>query len=159
MRGSVLALDTWLDPNHQVPSPVYLDTCDWEAFVDWLAQDPSRVRQLQDGVWRVRLFKDQLNRYFGSNGQRTRKLGELGIELDGTRLRQCDEMFITEALRVYFHNDSSARPQAELLALARRQAGNSWINVISQHQGFWRIPMVNTYFIDYETGLWRKWTT
>lgn len=149
MRGVVLALDTWLDPNHQVPSPVYLDACDWEAFVDWLAQDPSRVRQLQDGVWQVRLFKDQLNRYFGSNGQRTKKLRELGIELDETRPRQCDEMFITEALRVYFHNDPSARPQAELLALARRQAGNGWINVISQHQGFWRIPMVNAYFIDY----------
>lgn len=147
MRGVVLALDTWLDPNHQVPSPVYLDACDWEAFVDWLAQDPSRAQKLRDGTWRVCLFKAQLNRHYGSNGQRNRRLTELGIELDKANLHQSDEMFIAEVLRVYFHSDSTARPQAELLALARRRAGNGEVAIISQHWAFWRIPLVDTYFV------------
>jgi uncharacterized protein (TIGR02391 family) len=150
VRGTILALDTWLDPNHQVPRLAYLDVCDWEAFVDWLAQEPSRALSLRARTWRVRLFKNPLNRCFGGSGSRTRILKDLGIELDDAHLYQSDEMFIAEVLRVYFGNDPNARPQAELLTLARRQAGNSWITVISQNRCFWRVPMVNNYFLDYD---------
>lgn len=148
MRGTVLSLDTWLDPNYQVPSLVYLDALDWRLFVDWLAQDTARPQQLLARRWQVRLFKSQLNRSCGSAGHRTQKLLELGIQLDEAKIHSSDEMFISEALLVYFHNDSTARPQAELLALSRRQAGNGQLAVISQHRGYWRIPLVNTYFVD-----------
>jgi len=106
-----------------------------------------RGGNLLAGTWHVRLFKAQLNRYCGSNGQRNKRLSDLGIKLDEADIHQSDEMFIAEALRVYFHDDPAARPQAELLALARRQAANSSVTIISQHRGFWRIPLVDTYFV------------
>jgi len=89
-----------------------------------------------------------LNRHYGGDSQRNRRLGELGLMFEGGDVRRSDEMFIAEVMRVYFHADDGARPEAELLALARRRAGNGWFTVISQHHGFWRIPLVNVYFID-----------
>lgn len=147
MRGAIRALDVWLDPTHAQPPRVYLDTVDWQVFLNWLAEDSDiRIQSLLDGSWRVCVFNTLLNRHFGVNGQRTKQLKALGIHLENGNLRD-DEMFITEALRVYFDNDAGARPQAELLALARRKEGNGRIAVISQHPGFWRIPMVDTYFV------------
>lgn len=152
MRGNIRALDTWLDPMYQVPTRVYLDVTNWQEFLDWLDEDhASRVEPLLDKSWHVHVFNALLKRHFGSNGHRTRKLRALGLNLDGSTLHD-DEMFIAEALRVYFNNDATARPQAELLALSRRKEGNGKIAVISQHRGFWRIPMVDTFFVSPPRG-------
>jgi uncharacterized protein (TIGR02391 family) len=144
----VFTLDTWLVPDCQLPAQAYLDVSDWRTFLDWLAQDSNhRVSQLLNGAWRVCLFKSLLNRHFGGSGQRTKELNALGIKLDESCLRNDDEMFISEVLRVYFNNDPGARPQAELLTLARRSEGSGLVTIISQHRGFWRIPLVDTYFV------------
>ena len=148
MRGSVVALDNWLDPNHRVPALVYLDATDWEGFCRWLEQDRRRVLKLHDGTWRVRLFKSLVSRHYGPSGHRTRRLRVLGIELSGAKPRAADELFVGEVLRMYFHGDPSARSQAELLALARRESAGEHVTLISQHQGFWRVPLVNVYFLN-----------
>jgi uncharacterized protein (TIGR02391 family) len=148
MRGQVLNLDILEDPNHDVPNLIYLDSSDWRIFLEWLSQDEHRVEKLKIGPWNVRLFKSLVNRHFGSRSHRTRQLRELGINLDSTNVRQSDEMFISEAQLVYFNNEPNSRQRAEMLALARRQAVDGSFSIISQHRGFWRIPLVDVYFID-----------
>jgi uncharacterized protein (TIGR02391 family) len=149
VRGKAAALDLWLDPNHPVPPMAYLDAGSWKPFVDWLSQDYDRIQKISDREWQICLFRSQLNRHYGADRVRNRRLAGLGIEFDEANLHQSDEMFIAETLCAYFPNEPAARPQAELLALSRRRAGNDWITVISQHRGYWRIPLVNTYFIDF----------
>ena len=153
MRGSVFHLDVWLDPHHPVPSVIYLDSCDYRLFINWLAQDhPHRAQYLLDGIWNVCLFKRPLNRYFPDSHyhitERTKHLHDIGIQLDDTDVQKSDEMFINEVQLVYFNNEPNTRRRAELLALARRQSGDDKVVVISQHRGFWRIPLVDTYYID-----------
>jgi uncharacterized protein (TIGR02391 family) len=121
----------------------------WQDFLDWIEIDfDNRALLLTTGVLRIHISADLLNTQFGAGGARTRRLKKLGIQLDSGHRASDSELFTTECIRTYFNNDANARPQAELLAYARRLSGNGRVAIISQHRGFWRIPMVDTYFID-----------
>lgn len=142
--------------NIKIPCKLYLDGKCWEEFVDWVhPEDPtdlSRLEMIKTGTWKIMIFREQLNRCFSADRSRDRYLAQLGIEIVSAtgpgKLDGRDELFLSEILRTYFHDDPYARRQAELLLLARRHSASSWLNVVSQHKGFWRSPYVNAFWIN-----------
>lgn len=152
MRGVQLALDVWLDPAHPRPARAYLDPADWDAFVRWVRQDTAnRLPPLTNGIWNIRLFPSLASRYLGVSRRRTTTLRALGIEIIDQIGGTTNELFVTEVLRSYFHDDPGARLQAELLAQARRSEANGRVAIVSQMRDFSRIPLVDTYFLDATT--------
>ncbi len=148
MKNNRLIIDSWLDIDQGNPLIAYLDAGEWELFAEWVRKDLEfRSRKLIEREWHVVVFRSQLIRCFGTNTKRDKLLKALGVDLD-TKTVENDERFIVEVLRAYFHNDPSMRPQAELLASARKNEINKKVWVISQHKAFWRIPDVDTFFID-----------
>jgi uncharacterized protein (TIGR02391 family) len=148
MRGNVRAIDILLDPSFALPGAIYLDAQYYGLFLDWLRADPQRVQALATRNARLVMFTKQLHEIFNPNSDRNRELRRLGIELPQTGILQEHKMFLAEALRTYFHDDPNARPQALLYTLARRHSGiNRQLSILSQHRGFRRIPMVDTYFV------------
>ena len=156
MRGKHQSIINWLDPTHQLSSQIYLDANLYNEFARWIEQqsqyNPIVAQKLHNQDWQIYVFREQLNRSFGINRKRDNSLKKMGVNIINAqspyKITYDDELYISEMLRVYFNNDSNAQKFAQFLLLARRHSGNDWITVITQHRGFWRIPMVNSYYLN-----------
>lgn len=147
MRGTDRAINRWLDPAFELPHTVYVDAQYYKLLWDWLRADLVRVQLLFTRKLYLVLYTRQLHEIFDPDSDRDSDLRSVGVEFRPIGLRQQDKPFLVEALRAYFHNDVNARPQALLYTLARRDVGsNSRLSILSQHRGFRRIPMVDTYY-------------
>lgn len=157
MRGQQFPISTWLI-HPPSPANVYLDAQIWREFVDWVRPasdtDVQRLENLVQKRWRVHVFRDQLNRCFGRDHRRDTALNDIGIEIINARgngrVTDRDELFISEAMQVYFasENPQIARRQAEFLLLVRRHSPDIQVTLVTQHRNFWRVPNVNTFYLD-----------
>ena len=157
MRGQHRPVSTWLISGPPA-SEVYLDAHIWQEFIRWVEPasdtDVQRLENLAEKTWRVYVFRDQLNRYSVRDRRRDNALGNIGIEVINARGRgqvnDQDELFIREAMQVYFAAEDTtlARRNAEFLLLTRRHSVDTQITLLTQHRSFRRVPNVNTFYLD-----------